>query len=312
MMTRGSRAKGSSSATGSQSWHELAGPRRKRVNSPQARRRRLVRGLKLAMLLLLLSLLGAGVFVAYRALRAREQPIQIQAPSRPIEQLLFETDGVLPDRWLSQVVQMRKGMSMMEVDIRAIKERIEAQPQVKSVEVERIFPSSLKIRVEEEEPTLRMAVVTRDGGPEQRMVSRTGKVYKGVGYPKAMLERLPFVQPFQHTDGSYQPMRGIDRVAELLALARNKQPAFYQTWRVVSLEHFSGDASIPGEVIEVRTSRYGTIVFNGWGDFDRQLDRLTVIFNYLAERGDPSVKRIDLSLRDSAAVQFSSGRISSF
>ncbi len=311
MIGRG-RAKGSSSATGAQSWHELAGPRRRRVNSPQARRRRLARGLKVAALLILVLVLGLGVFFAYRAIRAREQPIQIQAPSRPVEQLLFETDGVLPDRWLSDVVEMRKGMTMMEVDIRAIKTRIEAQPQVKSVAVERIFPNSLKIRVEEEEPTLRMAVVGRDGVTEQRIVSRSGKLYKGVGYPKATLARLPFVQPFQYPDGSVQPMMGIDRVAELLTVARSMQPDFYRTWRVVSLEHFSGNSSIPGEVIEVRTSRYGTIVFNGWGDFGRQLDRLTVIFNYLAERGDPSVKRIDLSLRDSAAVQFSSGRISSF
>jgi hypothetical protein len=42
------------------------------------------------------------------------------------------------------------------------------------------------------------------------------------------------------------------------------------------------------------------------------LDRMQVIFNYLARRGDPSLKRIDLSLRGSAAVQFKSGRVSSF
>jgi cell division septal protein FtsQ len=311
-MIGGGKVKGSSSAEGSQSWHELAGPRRRRVNSPQAQKRRLFRVLRMLAILLVLGLCGVGVFLGFRALREREKPVQIQAPSRAIEQLLFETDGVLPDRWLSEIVQMRKGMTMMEADLRAIKERIESQPQVKSVAVERIFPSALKIRVEEEEPTLRMAVATPDGRTEQRIVSRSGRIYKGVGYPKAMVARLPFVQPFQYPDGSYQPMRGIDRVAELLAAARRRQPEFYQSWRVVSLTHFSGDASVPGEVIEVRSSRYGTIVFSGWGDFERQLDRLAVIFNYLAERGDPSVKRIDLSLRDSAAVQFSSGRISSF
>lgn len=311
-MMRGGKTKGSSSAEGSQSWHELAGPRRGRVNSPQARRRRLLRTLRLVGLLLFFGLLGAGAVFGFRAFRARDTPVQIQAPSRPIEQLLFETDGVLPDNWLSGVVQLRKGMTMLEVDLRAIKERIEAQPQVKSASVERIFPSSLKIRVEEEVPTLRMAVATPEGRTEQRVVARSGRVYKGVGYPKATLARLPFLQPFQHADGSYQPLRGIDRVAELLAVARQEQPEFYQTWRVVSLAHFSGMESIPGEVIEVRTSRYGTVVFSGWSDFSRQLDRLAVIFNYLAERGDPSVKRIDLSLRNSAAVQFSSGRISSF
>ena len=83
-------------------------------------------------------------------------------------------------------------------------------------------------------------------------------------------------------------------------------------WKVTSLEHYSGE-----EDLSVRLSRYEAhawIVysFSATLDFDQQLDRLQLIFNYLAQRGDPSVKRIDLSLRGSAAVQFTSGRISSF
>jgi hypothetical protein len=80
----------------------------------------------------------------------------------------------------------------------------------------------------------------------------------------------------------------------------------------VSLKHFSGDDDSPGQVVEIRSTRIERVLFSASKDFELQLDRLQVIFDFLAQRGDPSVKRVDLSLRGSAAVQFSSGRISSF
>ncbi len=311
-MIGGGRAKGSSSARGAQSWHELAGPRRKRVNSPQARRRRVARLLKWLGLLLLVGAVVSGGVLGFRALRDRDKPIQLNTPSREIEQLLFDTDGVLPDRWLSQVIGLRRGMTMMGVDLQEMKARLEAQPQVRSAAVERVFPNALKIRLREHEPVLRLAIEGPDGRTEQRIVSRAGTIYSGTGYPRATLSRLPFVAPYRYPDGSFTPLRGMDRVAELLQVARRKQPDFFRTWRVVSLEHFSGDEDLPGQVIEIRSTRIARVLFSASKDFNLQLDRLQVIFDYLARRGEPSLKRVDLSLRGSAAVQFSSGRISSF
>jgi len=218
----------------------------------------------------------------------------------------------LPDRWLGSVIQLGKGTTMMEVDIHAMKQSLEDQPQVVAASVGRVFPSSLKISVKEHEPVLRIAVQGPAGKPVQRIVARDGSIYKGIGYPKASLASLPFVEPFRHRNGSIRPLRGIDQVAELLAAARRKQPEFYRTWKVVSLKHYSGDPTLAGEVIEVRSSYVPRIIFGASSDFGRQLDRLKVILEYVRAKGNPSMDRIDLSLRGSAAVQFSSGRISSF
>jgi len=178
--------------------------------------------------------------------------------------------------------------------------------------VERVFPSALKISLEEQQPVLRIAVQGPAGKAVQRIVARDGTIYKGVGYPKTALAALPYLQPYQRRDGSIQPMRGIEKVAELLESARTKQPNFFRTWKVVSLEHYSGDDSLAGEVIEVRSSLVPRIIFSTSTDFAKQLDRLNVIRQHVRAKGNPAMKRIDLSLRGSAAVQFSSGRISSF
>ena len=306
------KQKGGTSAGGKQSWRELAGPRRSRVNSAQARKRRQTRWFKfLAGFLLLLVLLGGLAWVGW-TFKNSEETIPMTPSSKPIERIIFDTDGVLPDNWLSQTIKLRPGMSMMEADIHALKKSLEVDVQVKSASVERVFPSDLRIRVKERVPALRLAVAGADGKRHLRLVARDGRVYDGIGYSKARLENLPFVQPYRHVDGSFFPMRGIESVAELLELVRSTEPKLFRTWQVVSLQHYSGDLDLPGQVIEVRSTIVPRIIFSASAGYRRQLDRLAYILEYVRNQGNPSIERIDLSLRGSAAVQFSSGRIGTF
>lgn len=311
-MIGGGKNKGGTSASGSQSWRELAGSRKTRVNSPQARKRRRQKILKITGAILFVVAVLGGLIYGIVTLMHREEAIQMSPPSKPIERILFDTDGVLPNKWLRTVIQVHPGMTMMEADIHALKAQFEAQGQVKSAAVARVFPSDLKILIEERNPSMRLAVAGEDGMQELKLVARDGTVYKGLGYPKAMLQHLPFVQPYRNPEGKYFPMRGIERVAELLDYARQNSPQLYGTWQVVSLEHYSGDLELPGQIIEVRSSWVPRIIFGANADYGQQLDRLNYILKYVQKRGNPSIERIDLSLRGSAAVQFSSGRIGTF
>ena len=80
-------------------------------------------------------------------------------------------------------------------------------------------------------------------------------------------------------------------------------------WEVVSLEHYSGDSRLPGEVIELRTKLIPRILFGANKDFALQLNRLDYILGKVKASGNPSIERIDLSLRGLAAVQFSSKQV---
>lgn len=308
------RHKGSTSAGNEQSWRSLAGGGRRgnRIKSPQARKRRQMQILKLVGICAGFVAVVGGIAWAVVAFTQREEPIQIATPSKPVEQIIFDTDGVLPSRWLGTVIELRRDTTMMEIDIYAMKQQLEAHGQVKSASVERQFPNALKIQIQEQEPVMRMRVMGADDRPETRIVSREGRIYKGVGYPQATLRKLPYVVPYRHPEGGFKPLRGIPRVAELLEVTRRTQPNFYKTWQLVSLEDYSGEPEMPGEVIEVRTNMVPRIIFGLNTDFAQQLDRLGVIMQYVQSRGNPAVKRIDLSLHDSAAVQFESGRISTF
>ncbi|WP_269523739.1 cell division protein FtsQ/DivIB [Coraliomargarita parva] len=311
MIGRGSE-KGSTSASGSQSWRELAGPRRKRINSPQAKKRRREQWFKLFLVLLSALALG-GAVTAFVLMREQvEEKIEIKPPSRPIERILFNTNGVLPNTWLSSVIRLQPGTEMMDVDIHALKLQLEKEGQVKMAEVKRVFPSALQISVEERVPVMRLLATLPDGSRRQRIVARDGVVYDGLGYPRSTLHNLPYIIPYQKADGQVFPLKGIEHVADLLDQARQDFPALYAGWQVVDLRHFSGDIEMPGQVVEVRSKLVPRVIFGASSDFGQQLDRLQYILSYVQRRGDPSIERIDLSLRDAAAVQFSSGRVGTF
>ena len=311
-MIGGSRSKGASSAAGPQSWRELAGPRRLRVNSRKARKRRQLRWIKYLTGLLLLSGVVAGVYWTVSVLGKREEIVPLAASSKPIKRILFDTDGVLPDNWLSQRINLRPGVSIMEADIYALKKALEADDQVLSASVERVFPSDLRIYVIERQPALRLALADADGRRRVRLVGRDGQLYDGIGYSNTKLEALPFVQPYQPVDGSVFPLRGVEQVADLLELVRRRQPQLFKTWKVVSLQHYCGDPNLPGQVIEERSTVVPTIIFGAFADYSQQLDRLMYIFKYLSHQGNSRLQRIDLSLRGSAAVQFKGDRLIRF
>ena len=308
-----SKNKGSTSAGENQTWRGLdGGSKRTRINSSQSRKRRQIQAFKLLGVFLVAVLFISAVVWAIVALYEREEPIQITTPSKPVEKILFDTNGVLPASWLGTVVELRRDTAMMEIDIHTMKQQLEAHGQVKSASIERQFPNALKIDINEHEPVLRMLVMGANEQAGVRIISREGTIYKGIGYPRATLDKLPFVLPYQHPEGGISPMRGIGQVAELLEETRHTQSNFYKTWKLGSLKHYSGNPELPGQVIEVRSSKLPRIIFGFNTSFAQQLDRLAVILNYVQSRGNPVIKRIDLTLPKDAAVQFESGRISTF
>ncbi len=306
------REKGSSGAGGEQSWRDLAGPKKRKINSPQAKKRRQLRWFRLLGALAVLILMIAAISWAIITIKNRDTSIQITTPSEPVKGILFRTNGVLPNSWLSSVAEIRPGMTLMGADIFALKERLEAFGQVSSASVERIFPSDLKITVTEKIPAMRLTLMDQSGKQVVKIVARDGTVYKGVGYPQATVDQLPFLDPYRNADGSIFPLRGTDRVAKLLELVSQSDPKLYRTWKVVSLAHFSGDLDFPGQVIEIRSTVVPKILFSGTKDYGRQLDRLNYIFEYVRERGNQAIERIDLSLTGAAAVQFSGGKLITF
>ena len=309
-MIWGGKQKGSTSAGMKQSWRTLSESRP--IKSPGVVKRRRAKILFLLVLIFILFSAISGIVLSFLHLKNSGESFKITTPSKPVEKIVFNTDGVLPNSWLSTVINLRRNTSMMEVDIHVMKQQLEAHRQVKSASVERQFPNILKVNIKEYDPVMRMRVLGPNDQTELRIVSRAGTIYKGEGYSEANLNELPYLQPYQNSEHDLKQIRGIEQVAELLDLTRRSQPNFYKSLKVVSLEDYSGYPEMLGDVIEVRTTIVPRVIFGLKTDFAKQLDRLGLILGYLENHDNPALKRIDLSLQDSAAVQFENGRIRNY
>ena len=147
-------------------------------------------------------------------------------PSELLREIYFETDGVLTDDWLDGQLDLPPNSTLMDIDIFAIQESLMEHGQTKNVMIERHFPDSLIITVQEHIPVMR--TVFRDAQGKKRiwLVSDGGHVYEGMNYTEDTLKRLPFLIDIvlkPHGLG-FKPIPGVAEVAKLLNDGRRFYP----------------------------------------------------------------------------------------
>ena len=126
-----------------------------------------------------------------------------------------------------------------------------------------------------------------------RSVGRDGVIFEGQGYARDSMQTLPWLSGVKlrvDGDGLYEPLAGMERVADLLSTAQGNAPDLYATWRVVSL----GDLARDGQIV-IQTSEVPRIIFGLREDFYTQVARLDLIIERVRGRAE-TVKSIDLSV----------------
>lgn len=283
-----------------------------RIQSAKSNKRRLYNWSKRLILGILVISFVLGVYFLLQQQLSQPAGLEAQTPSAPIERIHYKTDGQLSDRWLQSFLALAPNTGMMEVDIFEFKKKLEAQPQILRAELERKFPNELRVQLFEQSPVLRLVIMDKRGRKQLKLVSKTGDIFTPIGYSIRELKKLPFVRPYTNSQGQSFPMRGMDRISEVLKTFEEKMPTLSRQIKVVSLEHFSGDARVPGEVIHFQTSYIPKIVMGAHQALGEQLDRLNFILQHIADRGNPAIARIDLSLSSAAAVKLKSGQLSAY
>ena len=238
---------------------------------------------------------------------ASEQSMNANNSGSYVKRVLFDTNGVLDEAWLSEVIQINRNMQLMDINIFELKHSLESFDQVLEAKVIRIFPDALRVELNEEVPMFKLKMQSSEGVNFLRCVGRTGVVYDGMGYTEAYLEQLPYLIPYRHLNQKYLPINGLDYVAPLINLLEEEGLTERIRLQSISLENFSGDTDFPGQIIELKSDLIPRILFGAYSDYPEQVARLNYILSFINGSGNPEVERVDLSLRDSAAVEFKEG-----
>lgn len=257
---------------------------------------------------ILVGLCVVGVIAGYFIYRHSVQPQSARSGQSEylLENITFKTNGVLTRTWLNKHVPISMKQKLMQVDIFEIKNKLEGFGQIRKATVERVFPSTLRITIEERHPILKLYISQKKPSKKLRLmlVSSEGDIYSGYEYSKAALKRLPTLTHVRLAarDGVLLPIKDFAPVHLLLQKARRGYPKIFSQWKQVSLEKYLNGGNVVGSVITVRTHAWGEILFLPH-DYETQLERLSYILNYAESQQIKFISTIDLTLGDQASLK---------
>jgi len=150
-------------------------------------------------------------------------------------------------------------------------------------------------------PVARLLAQDKDIGQRTLLIARDGVVYDGSGYDPIMIQTLPWLDGVKLTRAGvgFQPIAGMESVADLLAKAKLEAEHLYATWKVASLARLESD----GEIV-VTTRDATKITFGINEDYFRQLANLDAILDASAAHPEKTLREINLAVGTQVPVAF--------
>jgi cell division protein FtsQ len=242
-----------------------------------------------------------GGYEIASTLRGTPKSFSGAAPVVPINEVVLITDGVLDQQWLVKTLGLPPKATLMELDLYKLRTKLLANAQVRTATITRNFPSTLTVSLSELSPVAR--IMAQPVGEPARMflVSREGVVFDGIGFDAGLVSTMPWLDGVKlvRDDDGFQPIKGMDKVADLLAKAKMEAEHIYKNWEVVSLGRLESDGEI-----EVRDRSVAKIFFGTNEDFFRQLARLDLLLDKVHAETEKSPREINLSIGSQVPVSF--------
>jgi len=269
----------------------------------QTRGRSLRRIRAATVLVVVLSLIVLAGYGFRWGMKATVRRLVYENPRFAIRQIVVDDNGVLTPVRVLQFAGVQIGQNLLAVDLDQVRHNLEMLPLVRSVEVRRMLPDRLFIRVAERTAVARLRVASRELGDETFYIDRTGFVMKTLKLTDGT--RLQPLTPL--------PVPALTPVA--LADARvGRQVQSEQIYRALELLD-KLDQAVAGSMLEVEQidlSKPRELVLTTTGhttvkvdveDFPQQLRRLGAILRWAQQR-QKTVQMVDLTVNRGVPVMF--------
>ena len=250
--------------------------------------------------LALIVLAGYGIRWCVNATVRR---LVYENPRFAIRQIVVDDNGVLTPGRVMQFAGVQIGQNLLSVDLDQVRHNLEMLPLVRSVEVRRMLPDRLFIRVLERTAVARLRVAGRESGDETCYIDRAGFVMKAL-----KLVDGTRLQPLT-------PRPAPELTGVTLADARvGRQVESEQIYRALELLD-KLDQAVAGSMLEVEqidlskprelelTTTQHTKVKVDVENFPQQLRRLGAILRWAQQR-QKSVQMVDLTVNRGVPVTF--------
>ena len=281
------------------SWRNLVSDKRRRPMSSVAWRRSFLAVGKLFLLLALIGGSGYGLWFAREHFLHNPGPVDFSGPTLPVDSLKYATDGVLGRNFIQRTLQIPENASLMDLDLKELRKKLESESQIQFAQVRRRFPSTLQVEISEHKPLYRLYIRPKKGIPELWLVSGSGEIFKGKDFSNSALSALPYLNPDRGLlrkgcVNGYEPIPTLEKVSPLLEIARCDFPELYREWKVVSFLRPDADESDPGAYVMIKSRKVREIRFAP-RNYASQLRRLKYLFLEPDFKNKKSIDSINLS-----------------
>ncbi len=282
------------------SWRTI----RQEVSAPAMSRkglqRQIGRWLKISLVSLSLGVAGWGIFTVVHSWTTDRSALAAAVHSAPVREVVLITDGVLAQKWVNGVLALPKPISLMALDLPALRDKLLAHGQVRGAVLTRNFPDTLAITLQERSPVARVQASEGFGSTKQLLVAKDGAVYEGLNYDKALLASLPWLDGIRlvKSGTGYAPIPGMADVSALLSTAQLQAPHLYRGWLIVSLARLA-----EADEIIVKAQDVPQIVFSRKRDFYKQVAQLDYVIDAAQVLPEPSLQSINLTLEGQVPVR---------
>ena len=248
----------------------------------------------------LLAVTGYGL---YRLAMTAVNHLAYNNPRFAVHQIVVDNDGVLTPERVVRFAGVQVGQNLLSIDLDQVRNNLEMLPMVRAVEVRRMLPDRLFIRVAERIAVARLRVPSPGLSDTTFYIDRSGFVMKPIKLADGTL-----LQP--QTPRPVPILTGVS-----LADARvGKQVESEQIYRALELLDRL-DQAVAGSLLEVEQidlskprqlvliTRQHTTVKVDVEEFPQQLRRLGVILRWAQQRQKP-VQMVDLTVNRGVPVTF--------
>ena len=233
-----------------------------------------------------LLLVLAGIFVI--------TTWSLKVQTQPLQHLLYTTDGVLTETWFVQHIHIPWGKDLLSIELEKIQKNLLQFSQIKTTEIQRQFPDTLKISLVERKPCAKVVIALK-GRKKLFFVDETGRLFNPINYKKDFIRQLPTLAGITTNLFSKGSITGFSTVSEILTFLNGNAPDLLQHAQYVSLKHFDPYLEKKWQVVDIHLRAKFVIQFPLY-NMDDGLKKLKAILRSLSVQQRKSLKKINVAL----------------
>jgi cell division septal protein FtsQ len=266
------------------------------VRARRASARRLQKGFfVLSLLIILLSLIGAGLFGAQRLLNS----LFFTNPDYAIHSVEVTTDGELGREVVLRAAQIDEGSNIFSINLAAVEDRLRALAQVEEVNVQRLLPDKLMIVIQERRPIAWIASADANKSgfnyDTAYLLDRRGIALKPKGSAPEYMT-LPIIIGVDLSNVTVGQPIDRDPVKAGLELIRDCPEVLQSRFQIATID-------VSKEYSLVVTDKQRSVVTFGPEDLIGQLRRLAMLLSY-CERTSKDLQSANLMAERNIPVVF--------